>query len=245
VKILFCFFCVGFCSVSAFGAFDPRPAGARAAVLSGLSGAPDALSVYENPASAAALDRAELSSFHARLYGLPELSQEGMATAFPVRSGAWGFAYDRFGFPDYREQEALLSRSILFSDSVSFGASLKGMHLRIADFGSALAWAADAGFELRLKERWRASLAARNLNRPRLGPVSPPSGFLAGLSYRLAEFLRIEARLEQSSGGPLSFRSGYPNIVASSRFGTRMTASARGCASRCRCSIMPLVASNG
>jgi hypothetical protein len=131
-----------------------------------------------------------------------------MAAAFPVRSGAWAFAYDRFGVPDYREQEVLLARSILFSESVSFGAALKGLHLRIADFGSALAWAADAGFELRLKERWTASLSARNLNRPRLGPVSPPSGFLAGLSYRLAEFLRIEARLDQSSGGPLSFRSG-------------------------------------
>lgn len=188
-------------------AFESKPAGARAAALSN-AGEPDALSVFANPARTADLDRPEISSFEERLFGLPDLSYEGAAAALPGRSGTWTVAYDRFGVPEYREQEVLLSRGFILNDAVAFGATLKGLLLRIEDFGSASTWAADAGLSLRLQPHWTASFSARNLNHPSLGPVSPSSGFLAALSWQAAGFLRLEGDLEQSAGGPLSFRSG-------------------------------------
>ena len=165
-----------------------QPTSAFARAFSGVAMQTES-NIWLNPASLSSL-----SSFHSSIFYSPspfqlsQLTNYGLLLADDfgvVRAGA---AVSSFGFSLYRETTGSLT--IANKDLKDFGAgiTLSFYHLSIAEYGSALAVALDAGVIYSLNEKLNIGAAMNNVSGASFGGDDDvPQTILAGISYRVID----------------------------------------------------------
>jgi len=199
-------------AVGARGAFEERPASARAAGLGeSMTAAGGVESLYYNPAAGRFTGAAQAQWGRAELFGVDELVDQRAAVLWPTaRAGAWGLSFNQFGPEFYREREAAVAHAFHLSSGAALGWSLKHSSLALGRYGGTSALGLDAGVLVRVLPRLDMGLAARNLNGPTFDdlPEGPAGEGRAGLAFRPASGFQTFADAVKPARGELSWRAG-------------------------------------
>ena len=195
-KILFSVFCflssVFYLLSSVFGAFEQKYPSARTAALSGafVALADDSSAIYYNPAGLRFVPGNDLSATYTSLYGLTELADMSGSLVFPTREyGVIGFSYDQFGDSVYKETGVLFSHGFYLSRDFAFGYTIKGLSVKIKEYGSGSATGVDCGFAGSIREKISLGFSVSNLNGPNIGSKAEPvpKRFQFGVSFQPVE----------------------------------------------------------
>lgn len=201
-----------------YSAFEFRETGARGVALSGAFNAQsaDATAPYWNPAGLRLVPQVELTSFYSQLFSIGDLSYMGTAVAVPSSFGGVGVAYSQFGPSAYREQQIYFSHGFELVEHVIAGYNLKGMFLKIEEYGSASTFGLDFAVLARIKENIQAGVVGKNVNHPSIGSSKEylPYGFNAGVAFRPIQGLWLSGDLERIDPQGISLKSGIEFMVA-------------------------------
>lgn len=143
-------------------------------------------------------------------FGMAELASVTSA----VRTGrgrlGLGLALGSMGGALYRESSFRASAAWTFHRLLSAGVSLGGYQLSVQNYGSAFSAGLDAGVLGNPHPRLALGLAARNLNRPRLGdpPQELAQELSAGLAYSPGDRAVTAVQLQAQQGWPVQWRVG-------------------------------------
>lgn len=214
-----------------YAAFEFKETGAHAAALSGAFAARSSgvAAIDWNPAGLRQMDQIECASFYRRLFSLENLTYAGTSLALPASFGNFGIAYHQFGDSAYQEKQWVFSHGFQWTRRILLGYSVKGMFLKLDEFGSTFAFGADAGILILPSENWRIGFSAKNFNHPAIGASdeSLPHGFAAGLAFRpidafwfsgdlvqVNEEISVKAGVEYQWVPAFSVRAGFQNRPA-------------------------------
>jgi len=193
--------------------FEEKPVSARAAgmgeAMAAVSG--DANSFFYNPAGFRFSQHKELLTNYTRLFDVPDLPYQNFAVGLPTQKyGAWGLAYGQFGPSEYREQEFLLSHSVLLSPAAAFGYSIRREGLKLKRYGSTAAWGLDLGVVGQLHPKVKGGFAVKNLNHPNYGSSSegPSQEMRAGVAFKALPGFLTSFDAVKPAEGALSYRGG-------------------------------------
>lgn len=199
-------------------AFEFKETGARGVGLSGAfsARATDATAPFWNPAALRLVPQIEITSFYSQLFSVSDLAYLGGAFAAPTPLGGVGLAYSQFGPTAFREQQLYISHGFELANNLFAGYNLKGMFLKIDEFGSASTFGFDAGVLARITESLNIAAVGKNLNRPTIGAVkeSLPTGFVAGAAFQALEGLWLSGDFERIDPNPVSLKSGFEFMMA-------------------------------
>ncbi|MBI4546563.1 MAG: hypothetical protein HY707_01180 [Ignavibacteriae bacterium] len=171
----------------AFGGFEQKDLGARAAGLGGsfVGLSDDVWAIAFNPGGLSQLKRREVSFFYSpQPFGLSELSTGAVAVALPINVGVIGAAARKYGFDLYREVSGTVSYSNTLS-SVGVGINLNYHSVSISKYGSAGTIGIDVGIIIKIFDQLHWGMTATNINSPTIGVSNEklPQSFSAGLAY--------------------------------------------------------------
>ncbi len=143
-------------------------------------------------------------------FGLPELSNGGIAIALPVSVGAIQAAVTRAGRTLYSEQCAFLSFACALDEAFSLGASVSYNAVSIERYGSAHTFGIDIGIAVTPAPFLTLAASMQNANRPTIGAEQDelPRVFLLGIACRVADRAVIAADLAKDIRYPESVRVG-------------------------------------
>lgn len=186
--------------------------GQATTALSGSSWA-----VFSNPAM---LDRHmfTLSFFGLRYYGLPELTDLGVAFTAPSSFGTFGLGAHRYGDDLYNESRLRLVYSNSF-DRFYYGLAGTYHHVVMGGgYGSVGAIGLDVGLAAMLSKSLWVGATATNINQPRYGETDLQTEELVrslsvGISYRIEEVVLITADVFKDVRFPISSRVGVELIL--------------------------------
>ncbi len=165
---------------------------------------------HPNPAYLSCGEGWGASAGFALPFGMADLATvTSSAQAVRGRLGL-GLSLGSLGSSLYRESWFRASAAWRIHQALSTGFSLKGQQLAIQGYGSALALGLDAGLSGRPLPQLSLGLAARNLNRPKMGdpPQELAQELSAGLSYRPAARATTAIQLQAQKGWPVQWRFG-------------------------------------
>lgn len=195
-----------------YGSFErqaqPAPLWGRGLAGCALHG-PDYFLI--NPASIAARSPVRLVLFHSPSpFGLPELSNGGIALTIPIGSGTIQPAATIAGTSLYREQSALLTYALALDEAVVVGASLSYNALSIERYGAAHTFGIDLGIIVTPIPHLSLGASLLNANRPTIGIEQDelPRVILVGAAYRLSDQADLSADLVKDIRFPESVRVG-------------------------------------
>lgn len=194
------------------GSFErlPQPAAVSGRGLAGCALADASFSLL-NPAALASITSAHLMLFHSPSpFGLPELSNGGLAFSVPMFSGALQASATTTGGTIYREQSVMLAYALPLDDAVSFGAALSYNALSIERYGSAHTIGIDIGIAVEPIHDMRLGASVLNVNRPTIGIARDelPRIFMLGAAVRLSDQADISADIIKDIRYPESVRIG-------------------------------------
>lgn len=188
--------------------------GARSIALgraaTALPGCPWA--VFENPAMAGR-ERATVSFFGIRYYGIPELTDMAAAIVVPTGYGVVGGGAHRFGDKLYSESRLRLIYKHSY-EAFHYGVSLNYTHVvQGGGYGSVGALGIDVGLAAQIAGGFWVGAKATNINRPRYGRINNieedlPRNLSIGLAYRLSTAALLVSEVYKDVRFPLSYRAG-------------------------------------
>ena len=180
---------------------------------------------FLNPSAAASLQSFYASFFYSPSpFDLPQLSNGGLITAFPLDSFTACFALTRMGFSLYREMTVTAVAARSFGGVVSAGCGINYDHLAISRCGSASTLGIDIAATVLLSDDIRWGFSVLNINRPTIGREKDqlPQFFLTGINCDVLSTAGISFTIIKDVRYPVSIRTGVrfqpmENIVL--RFG--------------------------
>jgi len=186
----------------------PAQVWGRGLAACAVSGAESALF---NPSALASVSRGRVTVFYSPSpFGLPELSNGGIAIALPVSLGTLQAAATRTGSTLYSEQCALLSFACALDDAFSIGTTVSYNAVSVERYGSAHAFGLDIGVAATPLPFLTLAASMLNANRPTIGAERDelPRVFLLGFACRLSDRAVIAADLAKDIRYPESVRVG-------------------------------------
>ena len=152
----------------------------------------------------------EVGFFYSRLYNLEELNVMGFSASAPTRFGALAVAYHQFGSSDYREQQIFLSQGVQLREQFYAGYSVKGLALKIQEYGSAYTLALDVSMLAKVSEKISFGFALKNINQPGIGQSHEqvPSSWTAGSSLKVFKTVGLSLDYEQNHQSDSFLKSG-------------------------------------
>ncbi len=143
-------------------------------------------------------------------FGLQDLEAFSSCLSSGLRHWSLGFSLTTQGQDLYRESDIRTSVAKHYGRVLSLGLGLAVYQLNIKNYGSALTWGGDVGLRGRIQEQLALGLAARNINRPRLGDCRQglPQSLDAGISYMPGEAASTHLQINLQKGWPMQFRVG-------------------------------------
>jgi hypothetical protein len=116
--------------INSFGSNPWRPSGAYQAGLGGASvGVSDVWSAANNQAGMAFLRHPGAGIYFTNAYFLQELSTKSVTGVFPIKKGAFGLAFNYFGYNYYNEINTGLSYAQRFGNNFAVAVQLDYLHL--------------------------------------------------------------------------------------------------------------------
>jgi len=164
--------------------------------------------VLWNPAAIAGTDGVTLTASGRLPFTNMDFGTFGLDGAFAVsESWAGGVSLRYFGSDLYNEQMAALTMAGMLTEDMSFGIQPVICRAVIADgvteYGSATAFAVNAGFQVRMYTRWMVAASIRNPFQARLGNSEDylPRRIDAGLRYEPAPGMKTAFTLSRDFRG--------------------------------------------
>lgn len=197
---------------AALGAFEEAQTDARSLAMGGAWAAlADGASPDQpNPASLSWGDGWGASAGFALPFGMADLATvTSSVRAVRGRLGL-GLALGSMGSQLYRESTFRSSAAWRVHRQLSAGLSLGGYQLSAQNYGSALSAGVDAGVLGKPLPQLTLGLAARNLNRPKIGdpPQDLSQELSAGLAYAPSDGILTVMQLQAQKGWPVQWRLG-------------------------------------
>ncbi|MDI6785264.1 MAG: hypothetical protein QMD92_01000 [bacterium] len=155
-----------------FAAFEDKIPGGRPQGLGGAfcALANDNNAIYYNPAGLVKLISPTLSSTYQTLFNLPELRDQSLNFALPLKNHkVVAFAMQVFGKNVYKERCLFLSYATSLFKSSYLGINIKSLKLNIIEAGLASSWSVDVGFLYDVNKNISLGMMAKNINKPFLG----------------------------------------------------------------------------
>lgn len=193
-------------------AFEETPTDARSLAMGGAWAASSdaASSDQPNPAALSRDGGWGASAGFALPYGMSDLAAvSSSCRAVRGRLGL-GLSLSTMGSALYRESVFKASASWKIHQMLSVGVALAGQQLAIQGYGSSLAVGLDAGLLGSPIPQLSLGLAAKNLNRPRIGdpPQELAQGLSAGIAYIPITSSETVLQLHVQKGWPVQCRLG-------------------------------------
>jgi hypothetical protein len=202
--------------------FEERPLSARSAALGeSLAAAEGTESATVNPAALGFFKGMEFRAGQSRLLGLAEFPHRTALCAFSTsHRAAMAVTADILGTDLYREQSVGVGAGFSLGDLLALGAAVRRADVHISRYGSAGAWAFDAGILGRVRPNLSLGAAAINLNHPRLGnsDEGPLPLWRGGLAWKPFPSLLTLVEAVKTPGDPYSWRVGQEAAVGSVLF---------------------------
>jgi competence protein ComEA len=195
-----------------WAAFEENQSDARSLAMGGAwvaldnSASPD----QPNPAALAWGAGWGASAGFSLPFGMSDLAAITSSCRIEWKNLGLGLGLSTMGNQLYRESSFRASASWRFPRMLSAGVSIGGQQLAIQGYGSSLAAGVDAGILGRPVPQLALGLAAKNLNRPRIGdpPQELAQQLAAGLCYSPMERAVAVLQLQAQNGWPVQWRFG-------------------------------------
>lgn len=172
----------------------------------------DVWSVHHNQAGLAWLEAPTAGVFFQNRFTLKELSQSGVAFAYPIKGGTFGLSYAGFGYQLYRENKIGLAYSMKFSDRISGGVQLNYHSLRLGNtYGQGNTFSVEAGIQAKITEKFTAGVHLFNPTRAKLVTFNDeriPTIFRFGVNYAVSEKVLLTGEAEKDIDFDAVFRAG-------------------------------------
>jgi competence ComEA-like helix-hairpin-helix protein len=196
----------------ALAAFEEVQSDARSLAMGGAWAALDnsASPDQPNPAALAWGGGWGASAGFALPFGMADLATVTSSARAARGKLGLGLALGSLGSFLYRESSFRASAAYRIHQALSAGISLGGYQLAIQGYGSSLAPGVDAGLAGKPLPQLFLGLAARNLNRPKMGdpPQELAQELSAGLAYRPLARATTAVQLQAQQGWPVQWRFG-------------------------------------
>lgn len=209
---IFIMFSAAMAATTAVAAFEENQTDARSFAMGGAWAALGGGSSPDpaNPAALAGSDGWGASAGFALPFGMRDLA--AVSSACRARQGRFGLGLglNTTGTALYRESSLRASAAWRMHDRFSAGISAGGCHLAIQDYGSAVAAGLDLGIQGRPLPQLALGIAARNVNRPRMGDPRQELAqeLAAGLAYSPEERATAAIHLQAQRDWPVQLRVG-------------------------------------
>ncbi len=165
-------------------------------------------SVMSNPAALAREEGPAVCAASRLPFSLFDFATHGLDGSLALASGLTGsLSLRMFGFEDYSEKLAAVTVAGRLGRGMSFGIQPVVAVVDIADgqssYGSAAAWAVNAGLQAEVYSRWMLSASARNVFDARIGESGErfESRLDIGLAYRPSAGLESRVALSRDYRG--------------------------------------------
>lgn len=149
----------------------------------------DIWSLQQNPSGIAVIEKPKLGIAYERRLLDQELSTQTALFAFPYSKNVFGFSFERYGFTEYREQNAGIAFARKFDNSLSLAIGFKYHQLSIEGYGSSKAFSAEAGFQFDVTEKFTLASHIANPGRSRYEDLTGsniPVRLSFGAAYRFS-----------------------------------------------------------
>lgn len=171
----------------------------------------DIWSLQQNPSGIAELKRPMLALAYEQHYLDKEVSTQTALLILPFHRNVFGFSFDRYGFSEYTEQKLGFAYAKSFGSSFRMAIGLKYHQLYIAQYGSAKAFTAEAGFQFKVSEEFTI---ASHITNPTSGTYrnlpnsNLPVRLSFGTSYRFNGNMMIVTDIRKSLNYPIDVLMG-------------------------------------
>jgi len=197
------------------------PIGARSAGLAHTSATlSDVWSTHNNQAGLAFLEKPEAGLYYENRFLVPELSLQGAAFAMPVKNGAFGVSYSRFGFNLYNENKVGLAYAQKFSDKLAASVQLNYMHTFIAEnYGNKGFLSAEVGMLYKITNELKVGVHIFNPTRTKLSEYDNeriPTIMRLGLQYDFSDKLFIATEFLKDTDHDLAVKFGMEYHIVES-----------------------------
>lgn len=168
----------------------------------------DIHSGFNNQAGLAYLAGFSGAVFSENRFLLKELQLIGLSIAQPTNSGTWGMTLNYFGFEGYNEQKVGINYSRLLFDNLAIGAQFDFLNTQISEYGNAATVTFEVGLQYEISEKLVAGVHVYNPIRATIGEEALPSILQIGLTYQLADYLRLSGAVENDTNLPYNLKMG-------------------------------------
>jgi len=213
--LLLFFIIVSFCSP----VFSQQNPGAKQISLSNsdIALSNDVFALFNNPAGLAQMDWREIGIYYSPApFGFTELANGFLAYNEPFSFGSVSIGAMTYGFDLYRETKFITGFSYKYNNNLFLGVIVNIHNVFIKNYGSDLAFYANAGGLAWLTDNLRIGFSIQNLNRATFGKEEDqiPMIFNSGFSYDVLSNLTINTAVEKDIRYPFSFKFGIGyNII--------------------------------
>jgi hypothetical protein len=193
-------------------AFEDIPSGGRPLGLGSayVAVAEGSEALMDNPAGLSQNKHASLCLFLSRPFGLKELTYETITITLPTRFGNWGFGFQNYGNPLYREKIVMMGWAHHYCQKIFLGIGFRMAQLHIEKYGSDHTFILDAGCLVKLSRQLQWGASVFNLFQSRIGKNREPLPQImkTGLCYKPFDGVTIAFQLDKDVHYPLEIRGG-------------------------------------
>ena len=171
-----------------------NPGPRLAAMGSGGAALSDVWSLQQNPAGIAELKRPIVAIAYERHFMDAEVSTQNVVFVVPFRRNGIGLSLERYGINEFKEQIIGLNYAKGFGESFRMAIGLKYYQLNILNYGSAKAVAIDAGFQLKVSDKFTIAshMANPSLSKYKsLQGSNLPARLTLGTAFRFSDRLSM------------------------------------------------------
>jgi len=183
-------------------------AGKSAAMANASISLNDLWSIYHNQAGLGYLERISIGAFHQSGF-VKEQNLQGIAFAYPTKTGTIGASYSYFGYSEYNEMQAGLAFGRNFTKYFSVGLQINYIHTQIAgNYGTASAVNFEIGILSQPIDNLFIGAHIYNPSQSKIGGEKIPTIFNLGASYLFSEKVLFAIGTEKDLEHDAIFKTG-------------------------------------
>jgi len=215
MRYLFCVIIYTSLSLTLFAGNEGSPVGGRRLGMGGAFSAirGDMWSLWANPAGLTGIQRFEGGLFTESRFMIQEMSSAAFGGVIPFQQKHYaGISASTFGFGTYRENLASATYATTLYERIHFGVKFNLLNLAITNYGSVMAFYANAGMMADVSKKVTIGLWTQNINQASIGSFQEekiPIIVNGGIAYKPSDKILITADAVKYIDYPLGVRGGF------------------------------------
>ncbi|WP_155975747.1 PorV/PorQ family protein [Daejeonella oryzae] len=171
----------------------------------------DIWSLQQNQAGIANSKKAAFAIAYEKTFADQELSTQSALLIYPVKAGALGISFQKYGFSAYNTLQTGITYARTFGPNFSAALNFNYHQLRILGYGSSSAFSAAAGIQYLLSENIRIGAHISNPGKGNFGKninATIPVQMQLGVSYISSSKVIIAGTIEQLLHSEMDLKMG-------------------------------------